>query len=48
MERDVNDLSYTQICEKYGFSPEVVKKSRRRAYSKISDAIEYARKEGRG
>lgn len=41
IERDVNDLSYAQICDKYGFSPETVKEARRRAYGKISDAIEY-------
>lgn len=41
IEKDVNDLSYTQICKKHGFSPEVVKQSRRRAYAKIADGIEY-------
>lgn len=41
IERDVNDLSYVQICEKHGFSPEVVKESRRKAYAKIADALEY-------
>ncbi len=43
IERDVYDLSYTQICEKYGFSPEAVKESRRKAFRKIADAIAYER-----
>jgi len=44
IEREVNDLSYTQICEKHGFSPEFVKDSRRRAFSKIADDLEYTQK----
>ena len=47
IEKDVNDLSYTQICKKHGFSPEVVKQSRRRAYAKISDGIEYMKEKSR-
>ncbi len=48
IEKEVNDLSYTQICRKHGFSPEVVKTCRRRAFSKIADGIEYAKMESRG
>lgn len=47
IEKEVNDLSYTQICEKYGLSPETVKESRRRAFKKITDAIEYRKQKDR-
>lgn len=46
MEKEVHDLSYTQICRKYGFSPETVKNTRKKAFAKMADAIEY-RKEKR-
>lgn len=48
IEKEVFDLSYTQICRKYGFSPEVVKKARRRAFEKIADAIVYEKERARG
>lgn len=48
IEKEVFDLSYTQICDKHGFSPEVVKKARRRAFAKISDAIAYEKEKAQG
>lgn len=48
IEKDVNDLSYVQICEKHRFSPEVVKEARRRAYAKIADGIAYRNERDRG
>ena len=47
VEKDVRDLSYTQICDRHGFSPEVVKETRRRAYAKIADGIAYRKEKGR-
>lgn len=41
VEKDVNDLSYTQIWDKYGYSHEVIKNARQRAYAKIADGIAY-------
>ena len=48
IEKEVNDLSYVQICNKYGFSPETVKSARRRAFSKILDAISYINERAQG
>lgn len=48
LEKDVYDLSYVQICEKHGFSPEVVKEARRRGYAKIADGIRYMQEKGQG
>lgn len=48
VEKEVNDLSYTQICDKYGFSPEAVKAERRKAFAKIVDGIAYREEKGRG
>jgi DNA-binding CsgD family transcriptional regulator len=46
MEKEVHDLSYVQICRKYGFSPEMVKTTRKRAFAKMVDAIEYRKAPG--
>jgi len=48
MEKEVHDLSYVQICRKYGFSPEMVKTTRKRAFAKMVDAIEYRKEKRRG
>ncbi|NCE63750.1 hypothetical protein D1159_03945 [Pseudoflavonifractor sp. 524-17] len=48
IEKEVFDRSYTQICREYGFSPEAVKKARRRAFEKIVDAIAYEKERARG
>lgn len=48
VEKDVRDLSYTQICQKHNLSPEAVKEARRRAYAKIADGIAYRKEQGRG
>lgn len=48
IEKEINDLSYPQICDKYGFSPEVVKMARRRGFAKIVDGIAYWEKKSRG
>lgn len=48
VEKDVLDLSYTQICQKHNFSPDTVKETRRRAYAKIADGIAYREEKGRG
>lgn len=47
VEKDVLDLSYVQICNDHGFTPEVVKEARRRGYAKISDGIAYRKEKGR-
>lgn len=41
LECDVNGLSYTQVSDKYHISPEVIKKRKQTAYSKMADEIEY-------
>lgn len=48
IEKEVNDLSYVQICDKYGFSPEAVKNARYRAFVKILDAIAYRNERAQG
>lgn len=45
MEKEVHDLSYAQICRKYGFSPELVRNTRRKAFAKMVDAIQYCKEE---
>ena len=47
IEKDVNDLSYQQICDKYGLSHGVIKNARQRAYAKMADAIAYRKETGR-
>lgn len=39
IECDVRCLSYTQAAKKHNFTPEVIKRRRQKAYSKISDEI---------
>lgn len=39
IECDVRGLSYTQASDKHHVTPEVIKRRRQKAYSKISDAI---------
>lgn len=41
IEGDVRGLSYVQIADKLHLTPEVVKRRRRLAYSKIADAIQH-------
>lgn len=48
VDKDVLDLSYVQICRDHGFTPEVVKEARRRAYAKIADGIAYRQEKSRG
>ena len=46
IEKEVNDLSYTQICRKHGMTPETVKNARARAFAKIADALQYREERG--
>lgn len=46
MECDVNGLSYLQVADKHHTSPEVIKRRRQKAYSKILDAIKYEKSQG--
>lgn len=48
LEKEVHDLSYTQICLKYGFSSETVRNTRRKAFAKMVDAIAYREEKRRG
>ena len=42
IECDIRGLSYIQAANKHQTTPEVIKRRRRRAYSKIADAINHA------
>lgn len=42
IECDIRGLSYIQAANKHHTTPEVIKRRRRRAYSKIADAINHA------
>ena len=41
IECDVCGLSYVQAAAKYSTTPEVIKRRRRKAYSKIVDELNY-------
>lgn len=41
IECDVHGLSYIQTADILHLSPEVIKRRRKNAYTKIADAIEY-------
>ena len=42
IECDIRGLSYIQAANKHHTTPEVIKRRRRRAYSKIAEAINHA------
>lgn len=46
IECDVRGLSYAQAAEKFHATPEVIKRRRQRAYSKIADEINHKEAEG--
>lgn len=48
MECDVRGLSYVQAADKHATTPEVIKRRRQRAYSKIADEINHIKEESRG
>lgn len=48
VEKEVNGLSYTEIGRKYGLSSEAIRDARRKAFSKIADAIAYRQEKSRG
>ncbi len=48
IECDVRGLSYAQAAYKYYTTPEVIKRRRQRAYSKIADEIKQIKEESRG
>lgn len=41
IECDVRGLSYTQASDKHHITPEVIKRRRQRAYSKIADELNH-------
>lgn len=42
LQIDVRRQSYTQVSGQMNVSPEYIKKCRRRAYSKITDAVKHS------
>lgn len=48
IECDVRGLSYVQAADKHATTPEVIKRRRQRAYSKIADEINHTKNEGLG
>lgn len=48
VECDVHGLSYIQAADKLHLSPEAIKERKRRAYSKIVDAMAYEKEKGQG
>lgn len=48
VECDVRGLSYVQAADKHATTPEVIKRRRQRAYSKIADEINHIKEESRG
>ena len=48
LECDVRGKSYVQAARDNATTPEVIKRRRRKAYSKIADAIEHSKAERQG